>query len=58
LVVFATGSLIPWEAIEAVRRPGWVRIVILLINTAVVLYLLRIVARQRRPPPAGAAPES
>ena len=45
LVVIATGSLLPWEAIEAVRRPGWVRIAILLINAAVVLYLLRTVAR-------------
>jgi len=58
LVVIATGSLIPWEAIQAVRRPGGVRIAILLVNTAVVLYLLRVVARQRRSPPAGGAPDS
>jgi uncharacterized membrane protein (DUF2068 family) len=58
LVVIATGSLIPWEALEAVRHPGGVRIAILLINAAVVVYLLRTVARQRRPPPAGAAPDS
>lgn len=54
LVVIATGSLIPWEAIEAVRRPGWLRITILLINSAVVLYLLRTVVRKQPPPPAGA----
>lgn len=48
LVVIATGSLLPWELIEAVRRPGWLRIVVLLINVAVVLYLVRHVVRQHR----------
>jgi uncharacterized membrane protein (DUF2068 family) len=55
LVVVATGSLLPWEVVEAVRRPGWLRIVILLINVAVVLYLLRDVVRQRRARRAAAA---
>jgi len=54
LVVIATGSLLPWEAIEAVRRPGWLRIAILLINAAVVLYLLRTVMQKQPPPPADA----
>jgi uncharacterized membrane protein (DUF2068 family) len=57
LVAIATGSLIPWEALEAVRHPGGLRIAILLINAAVVVYLLRTVVRQRRPPPA-TAPDS
>jgi uncharacterized membrane protein (DUF2068 family) len=55
LVVVATGSLIPWEAIETVRRPGWLRIAILLINAAVVLYLLRTVMQKQPPRGAGAA---
>jgi uncharacterized membrane protein (DUF2068 family) len=54
LVVIATGSLLPWEAVRAVHRPGWARIVILVINAALVLYLIREVARQRRPPRAAA----
>jgi uncharacterized membrane protein (DUF2068 family) len=57
LVAIATGSLIPWESLEAVRHPGGLRIAILLINAAVVVYLLRTVVRQRRPPPA-TAPDS
>jgi uncharacterized membrane protein (DUF2068 family) len=58
LVAIATGALIPWEVIGAVRHPGGVRIAILLINAGVVVYLLRTVVRQRRPPPAGAAADS
>jgi uncharacterized membrane protein (DUF2068 family) len=49
LVVIATGALLPWELVGAVRRPGWLRIGILVINAAVVVYLLRTVARQQRP---------
>jgi uncharacterized membrane protein (DUF2068 family) len=54
LVVIATGALLPWEVIEAFRRPGWLRIVVLLINAAVVAYLLRTVAREQRPRPVDA----
>lgn len=49
LVVVATGALLPWELIRAVRRPGWLRIGILIINVAVVAYLLRTVVREQRP---------
>jgi uncharacterized membrane protein (DUF2068 family) len=49
LVVIATGALLPWEFVGAVRRPGWLRIGILVINVAVVAYLLRTVAREHRP---------
>jgi uncharacterized membrane protein (DUF2068 family) len=48
LVVIATGALLPWEFVGAVRRPGWLRIGILVINVAVVAYLLRTVAREHR----------
>jgi uncharacterized membrane protein (DUF2068 family) len=54
LVVIATGALLPWEVIGAVRRPGWLRIGILVINAAVVVYLLRAVAREQRPRRANA----
>jgi uncharacterized membrane protein (DUF2068 family) len=48
LVAGATASLLPWELYEIVRRPGWGRVVILLLNLLVVVYLLRGVAREHR----------
>jgi len=48
LVVIATGALLPWETFEAVRRPGWLRIALLAVNVAVVVYLLKAVVRQKR----------
>lgn len=41
LVVFATGALLPWELVEILRRPSWIRVVLLLLNLAVVVYLVR-----------------
>ena len=41
LVVFATGALLPWELFEIVKKPTWVRAVLLLLNFAVVVYLVR-----------------
>ena len=48
LVVIATGLLLPWEVWELVRHPAWGRVAILVINVAVVAYLLRAVAREHR----------
>jgi uncharacterized membrane protein (DUF2068 family) len=48
LVVIATGSLLPWEAFELFIRPSWIRAVLLVINLAVVVYLLRGVVREHR----------
>ena len=48
LVVIATGALLPWEVIAAVRKPGWLRIGILAVNVAVVAYLLVTVVRAHR----------
>jgi uncharacterized membrane protein (DUF2068 family) len=48
LVVIATGSLLPWEAFELVIRPTWIRAVLFVVNLAVVVYLLRGVAREHR----------
>ena len=48
LVVIATGALLPWEVWELVKSPRWGRLVILLVNLAVVVYLLRVVAREHR----------
>jgi uncharacterized membrane protein (DUF2068 family) len=48
LVVIATGALLPWELVAAVRKPGWLRIAILAANAAVVAYLLVTVVRTQR----------
>ena len=48
LVVIATGALLPWELIEIFVHPKWGRFVILGINLAVVVYLLRQVMREHR----------
>lgn len=41
LVVFATGALLPWELFEIVKKPTWVRTLLLLLNFAVVVYLVQ-----------------
>ena len=48
LVVVATGALLPWAIWELLRKPHWGRFLILLVNLAVVAYLLRTVAREHR----------
>ncbi len=48
LVVVATGALLPWEIWELFKKPHWGRFLILLVNVAVVAYLLRTVAREHR----------
>jgi uncharacterized membrane protein (DUF2068 family) len=48
LVVGATAALLPWEIWELIRHPGWGRVLILLINLAVVAYLMVIVQREHR----------
>jgi len=48
LVVIATGSLLPWEVWEILRRPTWGRALILMVNIAVVAYLLAGVVREHR----------
>jgi len=39
--IIATGSLVPIEVYEVVRIPGPLRIFVLLLNVAVVIYLVR-----------------
>jgi uncharacterized membrane protein (DUF2068 family) len=44
--VIITGSLIPFEVYEAIHRPDFIRIVVFLINVAVVLYLILRIVRE------------
>ena len=48
LVVFATGALLPWELFEIVRKPNWLRAVLLLLNILVVVYLVRSTRKHAR----------
>lgn len=45
--VIITGSLIPFEVYETVHRPTAIRIVILVINVAVVAYLVHRILHER-----------
>lgn len=49
-----TASFLPWEFFEIVRHTTWIHVVLLVINLAVVVYLLyyvRLRIRQRRQSP-------
>jgi uncharacterized membrane protein (DUF2068 family) len=47
LVVVATGSLLPFEVVAIVRKPHPIRIVLLVVNLAIVVYLVRKALRER-----------
>ena len=51
LAVVATASFLPLEAYEAIRRPGASRVLVLVLNLAIVVYLIaRLRAESRRGP--------
>lgn len=52
LTVLATGSLIPVELWETVRNPGPIKLTILTLNVAIVIYLARHVWQERAHAPA------
>src|SRR5580698_943663 len=49
LTLIITASFLPWEIFEVFRRLTWVRVGLLIINTMVFLYLLKLVASRRQP---------
>jgi uncharacterized membrane protein (DUF2068 family) len=49
LTLGITASFLPWEIFEIFRRLTWVRVGLLIINTMVFLYLLKLVASRRQP---------
>ena len=56
LTLILTISFLPWELYELARRPSWMRLGLLLINLAVLWYLvwlLRTEARREWRPPTG-----
>jgi uncharacterized membrane protein (DUF2068 family) len=48
LVVVATGSLLPFEVFALIRHPHVVRMMVLLVNAAIVYYLAQKAIRERR----------
>jgi uncharacterized membrane protein (DUF2068 family) len=49
LTLAITASFLPWEIFEVLHRLTWVRVVLLLVNALVFVYLLRIVVDRRKP---------
>jgi uncharacterized membrane protein (DUF2068 family) len=47
LTLFLTISFLPWELYELARRPDWFRLSLLLINLAVLWYLLWLLRRKK-----------
>jgi uncharacterized membrane protein (DUF2068 family) len=57
LVILATGFFLPVELYSCIHLFKWDRLALLLVNFAVLLYVIRIVWRQKvQAPPAGAVP--
>jgi uncharacterized membrane protein (DUF2068 family) len=58
LTLILTASFLPWEVYEIIRHVTWLKIILFLLNTAVVIYLVFHVqarirhraARQKKPP--------
>ncbi|MGA7856697.1 MAG: DUF2127 domain-containing protein [Terracidiphilus sp.] len=55
LTLAITASFLPWEVFEVFRRLTWVRVALLIVNTLVFIYLLKVVAIRRKPPEESAA---
>jgi uncharacterized membrane protein (DUF2068 family) len=47
LTLILTISFLPWELFELLRRPGWFRLSLLVINLAVLAYLMWLLRRKR-----------
>jgi uncharacterized membrane protein (DUF2068 family) len=48
LTLILTISFLPWELFELVRRPDWFRLGLLLINLAVLAYLVWLLQRKKK----------
>jgi len=49
LTLGITASFLPWEVFEVFHRATWVRVALLVVNTLIFVYLLKIVVARRRP---------
>jgi uncharacterized membrane protein (DUF2068 family) len=46
LTLAITASFLPWEIFEVMRRATWIRLALLVVNTLVLFYLLKIVVER------------
>jgi uncharacterized membrane protein (DUF2068 family) len=58
IVASATALPLPFELVHLLRRPRPARIALLLVNAAVVAYMVRLIARRHRGAPRPATPPS
>ena len=57
-MTIASGSIyIPFEAADVLRRPDWIRLLILVVNVAIVLYMLMLRMEAARKRHAAASPQ-
>lgn len=52
LTLSLTVMFLPWEIFELIRRATWMRLSLLLINLAVLAYLLWVLERKKKSPPS------
>ncbi|MFZ0746126.1 MAG: DUF2127 domain-containing protein [Terracidiphilus sp.] len=50
LTLFITASFLPWEVFEVFRRVTGIRVALLIANTLVFIYLIKLVAIRRKQP--------
>ena len=48
LTLLITASFLPWEIFEVLHRVTWLRVGLLVINSLVLLYLLKLVVERRK----------
>jgi uncharacterized membrane protein (DUF2068 family) len=58
IVAVATGVPLPFELVQLLHRPRPARFALLAVNAAVVVYLVRFIARRHRPAPRVASPRA
>ncbi len=50
LTLFITASFLPWEVFEVIRRFTGIRVALLIANTLVFIYLIKLVSTRRKRP--------
>lgn len=48
LTIAQTALLVPWEVYELARRPDWIKVLVLILNLLVIVYLLWRIRRDDR----------
>lgn len=51
LTLAITASFLPWEIFEVFHHATWIRVLVLVVNVLIFVYLLKVVAARRKPDP-------